>query len=232
MSKAKFAPEIKIHACEDFLSGKYTSAQICEKYGITYNEKNRSSTSLSEWMAKYRAVGPETFSHSDHNKSYSSELKTQAVEEYLSGKGTILEITVKYGISDTKVFRQWILKYNANIELKSYDPKREVYMAEARRKTTLAERKEIVEYCIAHDRDYKRTASLYDVSYSQVYSWVKKYDATGEEGLSDKHGHHKADDEVDELERLRRENLRLKRQLEEKDMVVELLKKVKEFERM
>lgn len=57
MSKAKFAPEIKIHACEDFLSGKYTSAQICEKYGITYNEKNRSSTSLSEWMAKYRAVG-------------------------------------------------------------------------------------------------------------------------------------------------------------------------------
>ena len=54
----------------------------------------------------------------------------------------------------------------------------------------------------------------------------------GEEGLSDKRGHHKADDEVDELERLRRENLRLKRQLEEKDMVVELLKKVNEFERM
>ena len=40
------------------------------------------------------------------------------------------------------------------------------------------------------------------------------------------------DDEVDELERLRRENVRLKRQLEEKDMTVELLKKVKEFGRM
>ena len=51
-------------------------------------------------------------------------------------------------------------------------------------------------------------------------------------GLMDRRGHHKTDDEVDELERLRRENLRLKRQLEEKDMVVELLKKVKEFERM
>ena len=58
MSKPKFPPEIKIHACEDFLSGKYTSAQVCEKYGITYNEKNCSSTSLSEWVAKYRAVGP------------------------------------------------------------------------------------------------------------------------------------------------------------------------------
>lgn len=170
MSKPKFSPEIKIHACEDFLSGKYTSSQVCEKYGITYNGKNCSSTSLSEWVAKYRAVGPEAFTYSHYNKSYSSELKIQAVEEYLSGEGSILEITVKYGISDTKVFRRWILKYNANIELKSYEPKREVYMAEARRKTTLTERKEIVEYCIAHDRDYKGTASLYDVSYSQVYS--------------------------------------------------------------
>ena len=47
----------------------------------------------------------------------------------------------------------------------------------------------------------------------------------GEEGLIDKRGRHKTDEEVDELEKLRRENLRLKRQLEEKDMVVELLKK-------
>lgn len=55
--------------------------------------------------------------------------------------------------------------------------------------------------------------------YSQVYSWVKKYDADGEEGLLDKRGHHKRDGEVDELERLRRENLRLRRRLKENDMV-------------
>ena len=61
---------------------------------------------------------------------------------------------------------------------------------------------------------------------------MKKYDAGGENTLFDKRGHHKTDDEVDELEQLRRENIRLKRQLEEKDMTVELLKKVKEFERM
>lgn len=105
-------------------------------------------------------------------------------------------------------------------------------MAEARRKTTIEERKEIVNYCIDHNRDFKNTAAKFDVSYSQVYSWVKKYDADGESGLTDRRGQHKADNEVDELERLRRENLRLKRQLEEKDMVVELLKKVKDFERM
>ena len=105
-------------------------------------------------------------------------------------------------------------------------------MAEARRKTTIEERKEIVNYCINHNLDYKNTAAKYDVSYSQVYSWVKKYAANGEEGLTDKRGRHKTDGEVDELEQLRRENLRLKHQLEEKDMVVELLKKVKEYERM
>lgn len=105
-------------------------------------------------------------------------------------------------------------------------------MADTRRKTTIEVRKEIIEYCLKHNRDYKETASIYDVSYSQVYAWVKKYDTNGDEGLSDKRGRHKTDDEVDELERLRRENLRLKRQLEEKDMVVELLKKVKEFEGM
>lgn len=105
-------------------------------------------------------------------------------------------------------------------------------MAEARRKTTLEERKEITEYCIAHGKDYKGTAALYGVSYSQVYNWVKKYHAEGENGLTDRRGHHKADDEVDELERLRRENLRLKRQLENERRVNEILKKVKEFEGM
>ena len=54
----------------------------------------------------------------------------------------------------------------------------------------------------------------------------------GEEGLKYKRGLRKLDNEVDELERLRRENIRLKRQLKERDMVVELLKKVKELERM
>ena len=90
---------------------------------------------------------------------------------------------------------------------------------------------EIVKYCIDNERNYKLTAEKYDVSYSQVYSWVKKYDDNGETALIDRRGHHKTDEEVDEIERLSRENKRLKRQLEEKDMVVELLKKVQEIER-
>lgn len=102
--------------------------------------------------------------------------------KYKVGRTTLQQWVSKYNISSREVLRGWIKCYNANKELKDYDPKREVYMTEARRKTTLAERKGIVEYCIAHNRDYKGTASLYDVSYSQIYSWVKKYDVNREEG--------------------------------------------------
>ena len=34
-------------------------------------------------------------------------------------------------------------------------------MSTAKRKTTLEERKEIAQYCIAHDKNYKETAALY-----------------------------------------------------------------------
>lgn len=59
-----------------------------------------------------------------------------------------------------------------------------------------------MDYCIKHDLDYKTTAKVYEVSYANVYNWVKKYKADGEEGLSDKRGKHKTDDEVDEVSQL------------------------------
>jgi hypothetical protein len=49
-------------------------------------------------------------------------------------------------------------------------------------------------------------------------------------GLEDRRGKRKNDDEVDELERLRRENLRLKAELQKSERLNLLLKKVKEFE--
>lgn len=172
------------------------------------------------------------FFKTSENNSYSSIFKKACVEAVLSGDGSVDDIVAKYKISSRAVLQRWIKKYNANREIKDYCPKSEVYMAEARRKTTIEERKEIVEYCISHNRNYKESAAKYDVSYSQVYDWVRKFNEKGDEGLIDKRGIHKTDDELDELERLRRENKRLKRKLEEQDMLVVLLKKVKEFEGM
>lgn len=222
--KARFTHEEKERAVLDYLNGNKPRTQICEELCI-------SSRTIQDWAAVYKRHGIAGFLRKAHNHSYSKEFKIKVVEEYIKGEGSSIDLGIKYDIP-SGLLRSWVRMYNANRELKDYNPKQEVYMAEARRKTTLEERKEIVEHCISHNRNYKDTSAKFHVSYSQVYSWVKKYDTDGEDGLTDRRGHHKADDEVDELERLRRENLRLKRQLEEKDMVVELLKKVKEFERM
>jgi len=225
MPKSKYTAEFKIGVAKLYLSGEGSYRELSKAYGIGF-------ATLRAWVALYREQNETGFYRGIGNKHYSKEFKRMCVEAVLRGDGSVDAIVAKHNISDHRVLRSWIQRYNANKELKDYDPKREVYMANARRKTTLEERKEITEYCIAHGKDYKGTAALYDVSYSQVYSWVKKYLSDGEEGLSDKRGRHKSDEEVDELERLRRENIRLKRQLEERNMMVELLKKVKEFEGM
>lgn len=228
---SKYLPEIKIKACEDYLSGKYSHREICEKYDIYFSE-SRNSSIIEEWLPSYSLYGPSAFLHPKGNQKYSSETKEKAVLEYLSGEGSYKDISVKYKLRSKSQLQNWVSLYNANRELKDYYPNREVYMAEARRKTTIEERKEIVTYCIEHNRNYKETASRYDVSYSQVYTWVRKYDEKGDDGLLDKRGYHKSDDELSELELLRRENIRLKKKLEEQERITILLKKVQEFERM
>lgn len=224
MRKSKYAFELKIKVAKEYETGKGTIRSLAAKYGV-------GRKSVEDWIRKYREQGEAGLMIRHRNSAYSSEFKVTCVQAVIRGEGSVDDIVAKYNISSRMVLLSWIKRYNANKELKDYDPKQEVYMASARRKTTLEERKEIAEYCIAHGKDYKGTASFYDVSYNQVYTWVKKYLSEGEDALLDKRGHRKTDDEVDELERLRRENARLKRKLEEQSMLVELLKKVKEFER-
>ena len=225
MSKARYPAEFKIMLVQRYLSGEGSYRSLSNEYGID-------DETLRQWTKYYQEQGETCFYCKGGNAHYSKEFKTKCVKAVLCGEGSVDDIVAKYNISNRSVLRHWIKCYNANLELKDYEPKREVYMAEAHRKTTLEERKEIVDYCISHNNDYKGAASKYSVSYSQVYSWVKKYRENGESGLEDKRGHHKCDDELDELELLRRENKRLKQQLEERDMLCELLKKVRELEGM
>ena len=179
MSRAKYTEEEKIQAAIDYLNGRGSYQSLAEAIGA-------GKTTVKSWVRKYRAHGKAGFSRGTGNNRYTKAFKMMCVEAVLRGEGSVNEIVAKYNISSDSVLRSWIMRYNANMELKDYEPRREVYMAEARRKTTLEERKEIVEYCVAHGNDYKGTAALYDVSYSQVYSWVRKYQESGEEGLADR----------------------------------------------
>lgn len=223
--KVKYTVEAKTRAAERYLRGEASAKEIATELGMPES----GSRTVREWAAAYRENGIEGFHLKKGNSSYTAEEKQRAVEEYLQGKGSLREISRRYHIPSKNTLRRWIRVYNSNRELRDYDPKPEVYVA-MRKKTTKEERQEIVTYCLEHGKDYKGAAAKYEVSYSQVYQWVRHYEERGEAGLEDRRGKRKSDNEVDELERLRRENMRLKAKLQESERLNLLLKKVKEFE--
>lgn len=162
-------------------------------------------------------------------KKYSSELKHQAVQEYLEGNGSLRQLCKQYGISDKKSLRYWISCYNGHKDLKERtDARGEIYMTKGR-KTTQEERSQIVAFCIEHGKDYALTVQTYQVSYQQIYSWVRKYEANGVDGLVDRRGKAKPEDKLTEAERLRQENRMLQARLKDKEMEIALLKKLREL---
>ena len=223
--KAKYTVEAKVRAAERYLRVEASAAEIAAEMEMG----KRGKSTVREWAATYRENGIEGFHLKEGNSSYTAETKKQAVEDYLQGKGSLREICRKPHIPSKETLRRWIEVYNSNRELRGYNPRPEVYVA-MRKKTTKEEREEIVRYCLEHGKDYKGTAAKYEVSYSQIYQWVRHYEEQGEAGLEDRRGKRKSDDKVDELERLRRENLRLKAELQKSERLNLLLKKVKEFE--
>ena len=162
-------------------------------------------------------------------KKYSPEVKVQVVEEYKAGKGSLRSICKKYGIKDHKTLREWISCYNGQkIFRKRSSARGEIYMTKGR-KTTQEERAQIVAFCIEHGKDYALTMETYQVSYQQVYSWVRKYEASGVNGLVDRRGKSKPVDELSETDRLRQENRMLQAMLKDKEMEIALLKKLREL---
>lgn len=224
--KAKYSYEQKIQACEDYLGGRKSASQIAMELDMG----KHNDSLIFQWAHLYEAKGPEVFLPKKHNQKYSKEFKCQVVQEYLDGEGSEEMLAIKYGVASRRTVHQWIVKYTEGEEIKDYDPHPEVYMASPR-KTTYEERLEIVKHCIDHGKNYKKTATLYKCSYNQVRNWVLKYEEEGESALEDRRGKHKKDEELSEVEQLKRKVARLERQLQEEKDTVELLKKVNEFER-
>ena len=73
------------------------------------------------------------------------------------------------------------------------------------RKTTQEERAEIVAFCIEHNKDYGLTVETYNVSYQQIYAWVRKYEEGGVDKLKDNRGRTKPVEEMTEVEKLKAE---------------------------
>lgn len=222
MSKNKISAEDKIKAVKLYLDGKKSQGYIASKYGVV-------KTSVQRWIMKYQSMGESAF-YTSQNKKYSSELKEQAVCEYLEGDCSQVDVCKKYGLHSTSQLQRWILKYNSHEKLKSSGTGGAVIMTKGRT-TTFDERVEIASYCIAHDHNYAETAEKYKVSYQQARNYTVKYEANGLEGLQDKRGKRKSEDELTEIEKLQAELKLEKAKRERAEMEVSFLKKLKEIER-
>lgn len=221
--KSKYTKEVKLQAISDYKNGNKSMGQLCK-------ELNCSNVSILTWIRGYRSQG-EDFFNTPKNKKYTKEFKLTVVNDYLLGKGSSYDLAEKYKIPSKSVVLKWISKYNKGKELKGYNPKPEVYKMKAR-KTTFEERIEIVKYCLTNNKDFKGTADKYNIPYSLVYQWVKRYESDGEValGYTRKGPKPKTIPPTTPEESAQVEIERLKRELERKELEIEILKKKQYFE--
>lgn len=222
MSKRGHSLQDKIQIIKAWKNESHTISELEFIYKVN-------NDSIYEWVYRYEKYGLEGLKESPSWKMYSKELKQMAVQDVLSGKYSIREVTRKHEISSTSLLRKWIKKYNSHRELKDTSKGRTNTMT--RRNTTINERKEIVLYCLENGKDYQKAAETFKVSYQQVYQWVKKYEDGGEEALRDKRGRKKEEVELSPEQKMKLEMKRLASENERLRAENLFLKKLEEIER-
>lgn len=221
--KPKVEFEVKVTVVKDYLNGIKSVQKICDELSVA-------NTSVKEWIRIYRAKGESGLIPQQRNSVYSKELKIAAIEDYLAGNGSLMDISMKFGLRSKKQLQNWIMKYNGHEEIKPSGTGGDQIMTNGRA-TTLEERIEIVKYCIENDKNYSETSRKYQVSYQQVRNWMMKYKESGIDGLIDRRGKRKPENQLSEVEKLKAENKLLEAKNKRLEMENELLKKLEKIER-
>jgi transposase len=221
--KSHIDPTQKLKCVESYLSGKQSQSQLLFEFNIKKN-------TLKEWMRKYNLQGASGLLTPTTNKFYPEALKRQAAVDYLSGKFTCSQICDKYGILAYSILQRWIRQYNGHEFSKSSNSGRITNMAN-NRKTTQEERLTIVEFCIANAFDYQATCEQFNVSYHQVYSWVRKCKKDGPSALIDSRGKPKRESQLSDVEKLQAKIDQIEAKNRLLQMENDYLKKLEEIER-
>ena len=191
---------------------------------------NISMSTVTLWCRNYEIFGRDAFLENKKQKSWKSETKISAVNEYNSGGVSIQDICKKYKISSQTIFRKWLKVYNSHKKLKSTGIKESKSMTKGR-KVTFDEKVEIVQYCIDNDKDYTLTMDKFNISYQQIYLWVHKYEQSGIDGLIDGRGKPKSQSDLSEIDRLKIKTRILESEKKKLEMEINVLKKLQEVER-
>jgi transposase len=176
MAKSAYSAQEKYAIIVAYENRQTTVADFCREYNI-------SKRTITEWVYQFETYGMDGLQGSSGWKGYSKQLKMSAVLDYLSGNYSQTEIVRKYEISSRSVLVKWINHYNGHRYLKETQRMKNSMIKG--RSTTLEERLQIVMYCLQNGKNYHEASEQFNVSYQQVYQWVKRYQRQGEEGLKD-----------------------------------------------
>ena len=163
MRNTKLTDQERIAAVKEYLDGKSSLLSIANKYGIA-------KSSLRAAVSLYNSQDEDALRSPAKNTCYPPDLKRQAVEAYLAGKGSQQDICNRFHIRSRKQLQDWIKLYNGHNDFRSHRGHGSGITMTKGRKTTLDERIEIVSYCMEHGKDYQLTCQKYAVSYNQIYS--------------------------------------------------------------
>jgi transposase-like protein len=180
------------------------------------------------WISLYKRDGFAGLTEATQNNHYSKALKLAAIHAYLTGEGTIPELTIKFGLRSGSQLRNWILKYNRD-KIVTASPFRK-QVPTVSRKTTFEERIQIVEYITKGKHSFAEAAEHFQVSYQQARLWSIKAKNNGYEALTDNRGHRKPQSELTENDKLKLEVRQLKAQLKEQELVEAFTKKLLELQ--
>ncbi|MCH5465800.1 helix-turn-helix domain-containing protein [Levilactobacillus tujiorum] len=221
MSKVRFNAIEKLALITEFEASGQSNMDFARSHGLD-------KEAIKRWQALYKRDGIKGLKESRKCRRYSEVFKLQVVYAFLNGEGSQREIAIKYGLRSSTQVNYWVSKYNRDKTVTATPSRKQV--PKMGRKTTLEERIKIVKYITEQKHSYQEAAERYDVSYQQTRLWVLKAKEGGYEALKDRRGQRKSQRELTDLDKANQRIKQLERELADKELLEEFVKKFQELQ--
>lgn len=223
MSIPKYSAKERLSYIQDYQDSELPLVTYCRKMEIP-------KSTFKRWCMLYKSQGASGLLDQTTRNFYSSQFKLKVVKEYLSGKYSYEDLVIRHKLRGPSQAADWVSTYNRTKHLGD-TPSRKQVRSMTTRKTTVEERRKVVDYALAHNKDYLGTARKFNLSYQRVYNWVHKVELGGYAALEDNRGHRRDRKDLSEADELRLQLRESQARVKAYEMEDEFLKKLKEHVR-
>ena len=102
--KSKIDPALKVELVERYLKGEIGMMEACRQAGLS----DKTTASFRRWINIFKNEGPAGLLDQKKNRHYSKEIKFAAVNAYLNGEGSEIEVSKRFGLRSDSKLREWI----------------------------------------------------------------------------------------------------------------------------